>query len=119
MRDPGQERVPCFARSLAVIGAKILRLGQGMASLIPSWLKPTRLRQYEVTPHPRRWFVYGVRERASGPFPDIDEEYFVSILLPSYQWGAVDYGRRMGWLQLHVYWLGCTGFGCDWISCDR
>ena len=79
-----------------------------------SWWKPIRLGEYELVP--MRWFVFGIRERPFGskPHSEVREEYFFDLALPSYKYDLCDYNRRYRWQRLHVYWLGCSGFGTYW-----
>lgn len=37
--------------------------------------------------------------------------WFFAMKLPIYQWNLVDYGRRQGWLQLHLVWIEHEGWG--------
>lgn len=81
---------------------------------INAWIErhAVHVAENEVHPPFRLW-QYGTRW-SYGPeyivrWP-IEKRWFFLLKLPSWQWGKLDYGRRMGWMQLVLVWESDKGW---------
>lgn len=71
------------------------------------WWKPCRVHRDGLLPL-SGWLRYGVGEGTSNP--NIPEQYFVLLWLPSYGYEFLQHHYAYVWCQRGILWCGVDGF---------